>query len=127
MRSDQQHSEAAASEPWVSVEIFRVRFRPDSQIDPCFLAEAMKLRSVREHIESRLTGTSPTMKNISKPALLDIRFPLPDIDVQQKLVGEIASARENAISKRTEAATLRQSAWGAFESALFTLGEPDAA
>lgn len=27
----------------------------------------------------------------------------------------------------TEAATLRQSAWGAFESALFTLGEPDTA
>ena len=127
MRSDQQHSEAAASEPWVSVKIFRIRFRPDSQIDPCFLAEAMKLKSVREHIESRLTGTSPTMKNISKPALLDIRFPLPDIDAQQKLVGEIASARENAISKRLDASTLRQSAWGAFESALFTLGEPDAA
>jgi type I restriction enzyme S subunit len=108
-------------------KIFRVRFRPDGQLDPRFLAEAMKLKPVREHIESRLTGTSPTMKNISKPALLDIRFPLPDVVEQQRLVSEIAFARKSAVSKRTAAATLRQSAWAAFESALFTASEETAA
>ncbi len=108
-------------------KIFRVRFWPDSPLDPRFLAEVMKLRPVREHIESRLTGTSPTMKNISKPALLDIRFPLPDIDVQQNLVSAIASARSIAVSKRSEAAALRQSAWAAFEAALFTASEETAA
>lgn len=108
-------------------KVFRVRFRPESQLDPCFLAEVMKLKSVREHIESRLTGTSPTMKNISKPALLDIRFPLPDVDAQQRLVSEIYFARESAASKRAEAATLRQSAWVAFESALFTASEESVA
>jgi type I restriction enzyme S subunit len=76
--------------------------------------------SVREHIESRLTGTSPTMKNISKPALLDIRFPLPDVGTQHRLVREIDSARKIAASKRAEAAALRQSAWATFEAALFT-------
>lgn len=101
-------------------KIFRVRFRPDGQLDPRFLAEAMKLKSVREHIESRLTGTSPTMKNISKPALLDIRFPLPDVGTQHRLVREIDSARKIAASKRAEAAALRQSAWATFEAALFT-------
>lgn len=101
-------------------KIFRVRFRPDGQIDPRFLAEAMKLKSVREHIELRLTGTSPTMKNISKPALLDIRFPLPDVCTQHRLVREIDSARKIAASKRAEAAALRQSARATFEAALFT-------
>ncbi|MDX7686001.1 hypothetical protein SJS35_20255 [Aeromonas caviae] len=104
-------------------KIFRVRFRSDSQLLPRFLAEAMKLNSVREHIESRLTGTSPTMKNISKPALLDIRFPLPDTDTQQHLVDGVASSRESAITKRTEAAALRRTAWTMFEAALFTTTE----
>lgn len=108
-------------------KIFRVRFRSNSQLLPRFLAEAMKLRSVREHIESRLTGTSPTMKNISKPALLDIRFPLPDLVAQQRIVDDIGTSRTNAAAKRLEAATLRQSAWGTFESALFTASEETAA
>ncbi|MBS0195029.1 MAG: restriction endonuclease subunit S [Proteobacteria bacterium] len=101
-------------------KIFRVRFHANGQLLPRFLAEAMKLRPVREHIESRLTGTSPTMKNISKPALLDIRFPLPDLDMQQSLVDAIVLSRASATAKRIEAATLRQSAWATFEAALFT-------
>lgn len=107
-------------------KIFRVRFQPDSQLLPHFLAEAMKLRSVREHIESRLTGTSPTMKNISKPALLDIRFPLPDLATQQGIVDDIGTSRLSAAAKRTAAATLRQSAWATFEAALFTATEEPA-
>lgn len=101
-------------------KIFRVRFMPDGRLLPRYLAEAMKLHTVREQIESRLTGTSPTMKNISKPSLLDIEFPLPDTDVQEQLVEGISSARKNAAIKRTEASALRQSAWTVFESALFT-------
>ncbi len=108
-------------------KIFRVRFRSNSQLLPRFLAEAMKLRSVREHIESRLTGTSPTMKNISKPALRDICFPLPDLVMQQRIVDDIGTSRTNAAAKRSEAATLRRSAWGTFESALFTASEESAA
>lgn len=107
-------------------KIFRVRFRPDGALLPQFLTEVMKLHSVREQIESRLTGTSPTMKNISKPALLGLRFPLPDWDAQQSLVGRLAVSREMAAIRRTEANTLRQSAWTAFESALFTTDETDA-
>lgn len=73
-------------------KIFRVRFRSNSQLLPRFLAEAMKLRSVREHIESRLTGTSPTMKNISKAegaefnvrALEEAAKTLPNPDKKRK-------------------------------------------
>lgn len=100
-------------------KIFRVRFRHDGALLPRFLTEAMKLRPVRDHIESCATGTSPTMKNISKPALLDIRFPLPDLPAQQHIVDDIATSRRSAVAKCTEAATLRQSAWATFEAALF--------
>jgi len=108
-------------------KIFRVRFRSNGKLLPRFLAEAMKLHSVREQIESRLTGTSPTMKNISKPSLLGLEFPLPDIEVQEQLIEGVASAQATAVAKRSEAATLRQSAWVAFESALFTAPEETAA
>lgn len=120
------HVEATPPKLLLCDKIFRVRFQPDSQLLPHFLAEAMKLRSVREHIESRLTGTSPTMKNISKPALLDIRFPLPDLATQQRIVDDIGASRVSAAAKRTAAATLRQSAWATFEAALFTATEEPA-
>ncbi len=121
------HVEATPPQLLLCDKIFRVRFQPDSQLLPRFLAEAMKLRIVREHIESRLTGTSPTMKNISKPALLDIRFPLPDLATQQTIVDDIGTTRTSAAAKRTAAATLRQSAWATFEAALFTATEEPAA
>lgn len=104
-------------------KIFRVRFRPEGELLPRYLTEVMKLHSVRKQIESRLTGTSPTMKNFSKPALLDLIFPLPDKGSQQRLVDCLACAREDASVKRTEAATIRRTAWSAFETALFTAGE----
>ncbi len=106
-------------------KIFRVRFQPDGMLLPEFLAEAMKLHSVRQQIEARLTGTSPTMKNISKPALMGLEFPLPELDTQQQLVKALVAARDNAASRRTEAATLRQSAWATFESALFTASDAE--
>ncbi len=67
------------------------------------------------------------MKNISTPSQLDLEFPLPDVEAQKQLVAEIATARDSSAQKRSEAATLRKSAWAAFESALFPPSEPAAA
>ncbi len=67
------------------------------------------------------------MKNIFRPSLLDLEFPLTDVEAQKQLVAEIATARERSAQRRGEAATLRKSVWAAFESALFTLAEPGAA
>lgn len=58
-------------------KIFRVVFLKSSGVLPEFLAEVLKAPSVRQQIESSATGTSPTMRNISKPALLELTFPLP--------------------------------------------------
>jgi len=59
------------------------------------------------------------MKNISKPALLDLRFPLPEPDVQLELIETLTTARQSAEAKRAEAQTLRTTAWAVFESTLF--------
>ncbi len=46
------------------------------------------------------------MQNITKPALLALRLLPPPLDIQKKLVAEIASAREQIASERAAAAKL---------------------
>lgn len=104
-------------------KIFRVVFFRQSNVLPEFLVEVLKTPSVRQQIEAGATGTSPTMKNISKPSLLDLVFPLPmgsdGLKVQARLVGNLEKHRRQAATKRTEAARLRSQAWADFLGAIF--------
>ncbi len=100
-------------------KLFRVVFKDDSKLDGQFLAAVMKLPTVREQIETRLTGTSPTMKNISKPALLSLQFPVPDLNVQRELIETLDQKAKAAAAKTMEALEVRRVAWAAFETALF--------
>ena len=45
-------------------KLFRVVLKGDGRLEGRFLAAVMKLPTVREQVETRLTGTSPTMKNM---------------------------------------------------------------
>ena len=74
-------------------KIFRVVRPSTNRVDMGYLAEILKIPHVRYQIESACTGTSPTMQNITKPALLALRLPLPALDVQEALVDALASAR----------------------------------
>ena len=84
-------------------KIFRVVPKEKPEILGAFIAEVLKIPQVRFQIESACTGTSPTMQNITKPALLDLRFPLPTLDVQERLVGMITDARTRADAMRADA------------------------
>lgn len=84
-------------------KIFRVVFRENSPIEPGYLAEVMKIPHVRHQIEAAATGTSATMQNITKPALLALSLPLPPLEIQRQILLEIASARK-AIAREREAA-----------------------
>jgi type I restriction enzyme, S subunit len=77
-------------------KLFRVIWKVPSPIMPEYLDEVLKLPQLRWQIENNLTGASPTMKNISKPALLNLNFPLPPLAIQGKLVAEIEAARSQA-------------------------------
>ena len=104
-------------------KIFRVEFGHTPQVDAEFLAEVLKTGSVRQQIEAGATGTSPTMKNISKPSLLELTFPLPNgaggLKQQTGLVRALRGAREKAASRRQQAAKLREAAWTDFLTAIF--------
>ena len=105
-------------------KIFRVVFFRESNVLPEFLAEILKTPSLRQQIEAGATGTSPTMKNISKTALLDLVFALPmgsdGPKIQARLVEGLEKRRGQAAAKRTEAARQRAQAWTDFLGAIFS-------
>jgi len=75
-------------------KLFRVIWKDDSTILSKYLDEVLKTHHLRWQIENNLTGASPTMKNISKPALMALQFPLPPLDVQKKIISELRKKRK---------------------------------
>ena len=100
-------------------KIFRMVWRKPSPTTAKFVTEVLRIGDVRRQIESKLTGTSPTMKNISKPALLSLEFPLPPSDDQLSLITALNAGRAEAAGLRAEAATVRSAAWTTFEAAVY--------
>ena len=113
--------ESTRSKLMLCDKIFRVRFGKAPGISPTYLSEIMKSPVVRQQIESAVTGTSPTMKNISKPALLDLLLPLPDsLHEQERVAKSMRVARTEAANHRREARSNRIEGILEFERAIFT-------
>lgn len=74
---------------------------------------------MRQQIESKVTGTSPSMKNISKQSLLEVIFPLPTLQIQNRLAEEWQGRIEQTVYLRHKAAALRAAAWNDFIGAVF--------
>ena len=83
-------------------KIFRVVFRDVTSIDPTYLSEVLKIPQVRLQIEAAATGTSATMQNITKPALMSLRLPLPTIETQREIVTRQAESKAAIARKRDE-------------------------
>lgn len=77
-------------------KLFRVVWKVKSPVLPKYLDEILKIPHLRWQIENSLTGASPTMKNISKPALMALRFPLPPLGIQEEIISEIERMRIKA-------------------------------
>lgn len=89
-------------------KIFRVVFRPDGPLDGAYLTEVMKTPPLRQQIEAAITGSSPTMQNITKTSLLALRLPVPPVDEQRALVKMLTAARASAVALRERAEATRQ-------------------
>ena len=100
-------------------KIFRVVSREPTPVDTAFLAEVLRTSDVRRQIEANVTGTSPTMKNISKPALMSLTFPLPPKSEQVVMAKGLADARAHATDLREKARKERTEAWADFETAVY--------
>ena len=99
--------------------VFRVVWKDVSLIEGAFLAEALRMPSVRRQIESVATGTSPSMKKVTKPSLFNLRFPLPPLAEQHRIVERLDALRAEARAARTNAESSMAMANQSFENSLF--------
>lgn len=85
--------------------VFRVEWPRKRLIDGPFLAELLRTSILRQQIESMATGTSPTMKKVTKPGLLDLNIPLPPIEIQREIMKRVNVGRAE-ISSESQSAEL---------------------
>jgi len=88
----------------------RLRVNPEKAL-PEFVELYMMSFEAREYIESKATGTSPTMKKVSQPVIGAIPFPeipldqqkliLSKMEILQKRIKEIHDLQEKALSELT--------------------------
>ena len=73
----------------LSDKIFRLVFRQPLMALPEYLEQVLKSPALREQIERKASGTSPTMKNISKAKVLSLLLPPIMLSEQKKIVAEL--------------------------------------
>ena len=96
-----------------------IRVRPDlSRIAPGFLWRLLQLPVMRNQIEAT-TRTAVGNFAIGGKDIKALMVPIPSVDQQKTLAQALSDAVASSKNKRAEATNLRQSAWAAFESALF--------
>ncbi len=90
----------------LSDKIFRFVFKEHTQIDRRYLEHVLKSSALRSQIEKGATGTSPTMKNISKEKVLNLLIPSYEFSEQCRIVAYLDNlqARVDAV-KRLQAET----------------------
>ncbi len=71
----------------LSDKSFRFVFRRDRPVDQKYLNHVLKSPALRVQIEQQATGTSPTMKNISKEKVLALFVPPHNAAEQRRIAG----------------------------------------
>ena len=99
--------------------VFRVVFNAASQVTREFVGEMLRSRVVRAQIETISLGASTTMKKVTKPTLFNLRFPLPPLTEQRRIVERLEALRTEARAARADAELGRETAKQSFETALF--------
>jgi type I restriction enzyme S subunit len=95
--------------------------RHDSRIAHCvrWLAQLLSSRSFNQVIKDSATGTSGSMKNISKGSLLAVRIPLPPTKAEQEAIAEALSDADALIESLEQLlAKKRQIKQGAMQELL---------
>jgi type I restriction enzyme S subunit len=90
----------------LSDKTFRFHFGEDVRLEPRWLDHTIKSPALRAQIERGATGTSPTMKNISKEKVLELLVPPHPLPEQRRIVAELdALQAEVDALKRLQAET----------------------
>ena len=111
--------EATRDKLMICDKIFRIVSLDAANVDGHFIAHVLGIHHVRAQIEREFSTQSGMMKNVSKPVLMNLTFPLPSKPEQVAMVGVLADARTQAAALREQARTMRITAWADFEAAVY--------
>lgn len=79
-----------------------------AQCDPKWLTYMLVAPRAKSAIKNRATGTSASMKNISKPSFLNIKIPIPSFEEQQKIADFLSSVDKKISLLKEKHALLSQ-------------------
>jgi len=82
----------------LSDKVFRFHLRHDTHTASEWVEHVLKSPALREQIQRGATGTSPTIKNISKEKVLDLLLPARSLSEQRWIIAEL-----DALQKEVEA------------------------
>jgi len=102
--------------------VLRVRVDRDKLL-PDFVLAVINSSYGQAYFRSKAKRTT-NLASINSKEVAGLPVPVLSIDRQQELLDALHAQVQAAQTKRAEAATLRQSAWAAFQSALFTTESP---
>lgn len=97
--------------------VLRVRLKP-GHAQPEFVLAAINSGFGQAYFRSKAKRTT-NLASINSKEVADFILPLPSLDEQKHLVQRLNHAGESAQNRRRQAERQRQSAWQAFEAALF--------
>jgi type I restriction enzyme S subunit len=86
--------------------IFRLRLRPDANMDSCFLHQLLIHPRKRREIQKLAGGTAGSMPNISKGRLETTPIETPPLDLQRRFAREVAAVDKLKSAHRASLAKL---------------------
>ncbi|MBC7369465.1 MAG: hypothetical protein H7343_22075 [Undibacterium sp.] len=98
-------------------KLFRFQWSNEPS-DPRFIEHVLRAPVLRQQIEAACGGTSSTMKNISKPAVLALRVPNLKLKEQERLVTQLERARQQSEKITAELSALETDLAALLPSAL---------
>ncbi len=77
-------------------KLWQVCLKPETPSDEGWLSQVLQFSDIRRLISERSSGTSKSMRNISKPSFLSIPIPLPPL-LEQRRIADILSTWDRSI------------------------------
>lgn len=99
-------------------KLWRFVWRDDRPMDPQYVRMLFMTAAIKRELGKRATGTSGSMKNISKAKLMTIRIPVPPVDLQRAF-GTFALAQHKALTARREGAEATAALFGSLVQRAF--------
>jgi type I restriction enzyme S subunit len=87
-------------------KLFRFHFKDEMHVNHGYLHHVLQSPALRDQIRKAASGTSPTMKNISKDKVMELRLPPFNLEQQTRVAKQLDLAKNGVTEMRRQAKLL---------------------